>query len=114
MTYYADLVAFISAPTPTAYNRLLRILDILAIVMPAQRMTDHLVQVQSARRAMVAILARHERTGTLAVSDLDAMTLRTAAPHVEAAIGRTRLDTFSYANAVVQHKMQTQGVPLRN
>ncbi|WP_340519979.1 hypothetical protein [Cupriavidus necator] len=112
LTFYADMVAFLSEPTPIAYNRLLRILDILAIAMPVQRMTDYLVQVQSARRAMVAILDRFERTGTLAVSDLDAKTLRAAAPHIEAAMGRTRLDAFSFANAIVQHKMQLHGVAL--
>ncbi len=112
LTFYADLVGFLSDPTPTAYNRLLRILDILAIVMPVQRMTDYLVQVQSARRAMAAILDRHDRIGVLAVSTLDANTLRAAAPHIEAAIGRTRLDAFSFANAIVQHKMQLQGVAL--
>ncbi|WP_020201893.1 hypothetical protein [Cupriavidus sp. WS] len=110
LTFHADLVAFISDPTPLAYNRLLRILDILAIISQVQRMADYRLQIQSARRAMTAILSRFERTGTLAVTPLDASTLRTAAPFIESAIGRTRLDAFTLANAIVQHKMQLDGV----
>lgn len=112
LTFYADLVRFISDPTPLAYNRLLRILDILAIAMPLQRTPDQLVQIHSARRAMTAILDRFERTGTLAITRLDEITLRAATPHIEAAIGRVQLGAFSFANALVQHKMQQQGVAL--
>lgn len=112
LTFYADLTQFISAPQPLGYNRLIRLLDIVSICMALQGMTDNRAQVQSARRAMVAIEQRHARTGVLAVTDLDALTLRAAAPAIEVAIGRIRLDAFSYANALVQHKMQLQGVAL--
>ncbi|WP_420994088.1 hypothetical protein ACKI2N_001840 [Cupriavidus sp. 30B13] len=110
LTFHADLVAFISDPTPLSYNRLLRTLDILAIISTVQGLAEFRPQIQSARRAMVAVLARRERTGVLAVSTLDAQTLRTAAPFIEQAIGRSRLDAFSFANAIVQHKMQLEGV----
>lgn len=112
LTFYADLVRFISDPTPSAYNRLLHLVDVLAVAMPLQRMTDHYAQVQSARRALAAVEQRWLRTGALAVTDLDALTLRAAAPDIQAAIGRIRLDAFSFANAIVQHKSQLQGAVL--
>ncbi|MGT2508162.1 hypothetical protein [Cupriavidus basilensis] len=112
LTFSASLVAFISDPTPSAYIKLERTLDLVAIAMQVQRGTAHLVQIQSARRVMVAILDRVERIGTLAVSTHDAQTLRAAAPHIEAAIGSIRLDAFCFANAIVQHKTQLQGVML--
>ncbi|WP_121491219.1 hypothetical protein [Cupriavidus plantarum] len=112
LTLYADLTQFISSPQPLGYNRLTRLLDIVSICMTLQGIADNRAQVQSARRAMVAIEQRYARTGVLAVTGLDALTLRAAAPAIEAAIGRIRLDAFSYANALVQHKMQLQGVAI--
>lgn len=112
LTFSAGLVAFISDPTPGAYIELERTLDLVAIAMQVQRGTAHLVQIQSARRVMVAILDRVERIGMLAVSTHDAQTLRAAAPHIEAAIGSIRLDAFCFANAIVQHKLQLQGAAL--
>lgn len=109
LTFPASLVAFISDPTPSAYIKLERTLDLVAIAMQVQRGTVHLVQIQSARRVMVAILDRVERIGVLAVPTHDAQTLRAAAPHIEAAIGSIRLDAFCFANAIVQHKLQLQG-----
>ncbi|CAG2129314.1 hypothetical protein [Cupriavidus numazuensis] len=112
LTFYADLAQFIGDPTPVAFDRLLRVLDILAIALRVQPLQDFAVQIHSARRAMSAVVKRLERTGALAVSDLDAVTLRAAAPQIEAAIWRVQLDTFSFANAIVQHKLELQGVAL--
>ncbi|MGE8366017.1 MAG: hypothetical protein ACN6OP_04510 [Pseudomonadales bacterium] len=112
LTFSASLVAFISDPTPSAYIKLERTLDLVAIAMQVQRGTAYLVQIQSARRVMVAILERVERIGVLAVSTHDAQSLRAAAPHIAAAIGCIRLDAFCFANAIVQHKMQLQGAVL--
>ena len=112
LTFSASLVAFISDPTPSAYIKLERTLDLVAIAMQVQRSTAYLVHIQSARRVMVAILDRVERIGVLAVSTHDAQTLRAAAPHIGDAIGCIRLDAYCFANAIVQHKMQLQDAAL--
>lgn len=109
LTFATDLVAFIHAPTTQGYNRLTRLLDVLAVALAAQRAPDALVQIHSARRAMAAIFGRWERTGMVALSRLDELTLRAAAPHVESALGRTRLDAFNLAHALVKAQLQAQG-----
>lgn len=61
---------------------------------------------------MATIRDRWERVDTMAVTSLDALTLRAAAPFIAGAFGRTRLDVFSFANALVLHKMEQDGVAL--
>lgn len=111
-TFHRDLSEFINDPKPATFNRLLRLLSILTITMPIQCDTADLVHVRSARSAMATIRNRWERVGTMAVTSLDALTLRAAAPFVAEAFGRTRLDVFSFANALVLHQMEQQGVAL--
>lgn len=113
-TFNRDLTQFISDPTPVAFNRLLRLLSILTVTMPIQCDTADLVHVRSARCAMASIRSRWDRTGTMAVTSLDANTLRAAAPFIEAAFGRARLDVYSFANALVSHKMEQEGVVFAN
>ena len=112
LTFYADLVGFISVPTDTAYNRLMRTLELVAFAMAAQDVVDYQVQLRSAKRAMSDVFDRTLRTGKVSVSDLEAMTLRAAAPAIEEAIGRTRLDTFNFAHNIVKAAMQAQGAPV--
>jgi hypothetical protein len=109
-TFHRDLTEFISDPTPATFNRLLRLLSTLTITMPIQCDTADLVHVRSARCAMATIHDRWERVGTMAITSLDALTLRAAAPFIAEAFGRTRLDVFSFANALVLHRMEQEGV----
>lgn len=111
-SFYRNLAEFISDPTPQAFNHLAHLLGILTVTMPIQHDTADLVHVRSARRAMASILDRRERIGMLVVTHLDALTLRASTPHIEAAIGRTRFEAFSFANALVSQKMEQDGVTL--
>jgi len=112
LTYYADLVGFISAPTDTAYNRLMRTLELVAVAMETQNIPDYRVQLRSAKLAMSAVFDRSLHTGKVTVLDLEAMTLRAAAPAIEQAISRMRLDTFTEAHAITKLAMQVQGAPV--
>lgn len=111
-TYYVDLVCFISAPSETGYNRLMRTLDLITIAMAAQGIPDYDVQLRSAKRAMAGVFGRWQRTARITVLDLEALTLRAAAPAVEEAIGRTRLDAFTAANTLTKVALQAQGEPV--
>ena len=57
-SYYVDLVCFISAPSETGYNRLMRTLELITIAMAAQGIPDYDVQLRSAKRAMAGAAAR--------------------------------------------------------
>ncbi|KAI3597682.1 hypothetical protein D8I24_6498 [Cupriavidus necator H850] len=112
LTFYADLASFISAPSDTGYNRLMRTLELITLAMKAQGIPDYDVQLGSARRAMASVFGRWQRTAKVTVLELEALTLRAAAPTIEDAIGRTRLDTFTAAHAITKAAMQAQGAPV--
>ncbi|QYY30332.1 hypothetical protein K2O51_23470 [Cupriavidus pinatubonensis] len=112
LTYYADLVSFISAPTDTAYNRLMRTLELVAFAMEAQNIPDYRVHLRSTKLAMSAVFDRSQHTGRVTVLDLEAMTLRAAAAAIEQAISRMRLDTFNEAHFITKLAMQAQGAPV--
>ncbi|KWR80329.1 MULTISPECIES: hypothetical protein [Cupriavidus] len=112
LTYYADLASFISAPTDTAYNRLMRTLELASFAMAAQDIADYTVQLRSAKRAMSAVFDRSQITGRVTVLELEAMTLRAAAPAIEEAVCRVRLDTFNAAHAINKELMRAQGAPV--
>lgn len=107
--FYVDLVGFISAPTEAGYNRLMRTLEVITRAMAAQGIQDYDVQLRSAKRAMAGVFGRWQYSARITVLDLEALTLRAAAPAIEEAIGRTRLDTFTAAHALTMAAMQAQG-----
>lgn len=114
LTFYADLSAFISDPTATAYNRLMRSIELVAMAMYAQRISDYDVQIRSAKLAMRDVFGRYEATGNVTVLDLEAATLRAAAKSIEAAIGRTRLDVFCNAHTSLKLAMHVHGASVES
>lgn len=108
--FYAELMAFLRTPTALAHGQLLHAIDALIEVLHAKHLTDLLIQARSARLALVAILDRQHRTGVLAVTWPEVLTLRTAAPSIEVALSRTRIDTFNLAAALVDAKSRAQAM----
>lgn len=113
LTFYADLSAFISDPNPTAYNRLMRSIELVGMAMEAQHITDFDVQIRSAKLAMRDIFSRFEATENVTVLDLEASTLRAAAKAIEEAIGRTRLDVFCNAHTSLKLAMHLRGAAVQ-
>lgn len=99
---YVAIVSFTHAPTIAACAHLQRTLATIDIALDLQGLSDDLVHTRSAQLALVSVINRRDRIGVLAVSALDALTLRAAAPHIAEAIGRIRLNTFFIAHAVAE------------
>ncbi|WP_354675101.1 hypothetical protein [Cupriavidus alkaliphilus] len=97
----ADLISFTHAPSPHVCIRLCRALAVMEVALDLQGMRDPLLHVRSAQLALVAVMERRDRIGVFAVSELDALTLRAAAPLIAEAFGRIRLGAFFLANAIV-------------
>lgn len=109
MQLYAAMITLIERPTMEACNRLSHQLCCIAGGMchankgaPIMHRTDApSIAIQSAIRAIESIVDRHERIGTLVVSESDAATLRAAAGKLDDAIGATPLTAYRRAEREV-------------
>ncbi|WP_156526615.1 hypothetical protein [Cupriavidus gilardii] len=80
--------------------------------MAIQRVRDFDVQIRSAQLALDDIAARAERTGEIALYQLERKTLRAAAPHIAAAIEAASPIALTAAQDRVMAELAVHGIAM--